>query len=84
MSSHDMKNPTGGVNMWHVIEPLYPNSNLLELVLSRRLAGRTLVYKLTRKGDLLLTLINTVLYFPYLLFNFSVIFFKPRNSKPLT
>ena len=26
MSSHDMKNPTGGVNMWHVIEPPDPNS----------------------------------------------------------
>ena len=35
MSSHDMKNPTGGVSMGHVIEPPNPNSNLLELVLSR-------------------------------------------------
>ena len=35
MSSHDMKNPTGGVSMGHVIEPPDPNSNLLELVLSR-------------------------------------------------
>ena len=35
MSSHDMKNPTGGVHMGHVIEPPDPNSNLLELVLSR-------------------------------------------------
>jgi len=35
MSSHDMKNPNGGVSMGHVIEPPDPNSNLLELVLSR-------------------------------------------------
>ncbi len=35
MSSHDMKNPTGGVRMRHVIELPDPNSNLLELVLSR-------------------------------------------------
>jgi RNA-directed DNA polymerase len=35
MSSHDMKNPNGGVHMGHVIEPPNPNSNLLELVLSR-------------------------------------------------
>jgi len=34
-----------------------------------------------KKGSSLpLTLINTVLYFPYLFFNFSVIFFKSRNS----
>jgi hypothetical protein len=26
MSSHDMKNPTGGVHMGHVIEPPDPNS----------------------------------------------------------
>jgi hypothetical protein len=47
---------------------------------------RHLSYKTEKKKgpSLLLTLINTVLYFPYLLFNFSVIFFKPRNSKPLT
>ena len=35
MSSHDTKNPNGGVNMGHVIEPPDPNSNLLELVLFR-------------------------------------------------
>ena len=35
MSSHDMKNPTGGVNMRHVIESPAPNGNLLERVLSR-------------------------------------------------
>ena len=35
MSSHDTKNPNGGVSMGHVIEPPDPNSNLLELVLSR-------------------------------------------------
>ena len=29
MSSHDMKNPTGGVSMGHVIEPPDPNSNPL-------------------------------------------------------
>ena len=34
MSSHDTKNPNGGVSMGHVIEPPDPNSNLLELVLS--------------------------------------------------
>ena len=34
-----------------------------------------------KKGSSLpLTLINAVLYFPYLFFNFSVIFFKLRNS----
>ena len=31
-------------------------------------------------SSLLLTLINTILNFPYPFFNFSVIFFKPRNS----
>ena len=31
-------------------------------------------------SSLPLTLINTVLYFSYLSFNFSIIFFKPRNS----
>ena len=35
MSSHDMKNPTGGVNMRHVIESPAPNGNLLERVFSR-------------------------------------------------
>ena len=30
MSSHDMKNPTGGVSMGHVIEPPDPNSNPLK------------------------------------------------------
>lgn len=35
MSSHDTKNPNGGVSMGHVIETPDPNSNLLELVLSR-------------------------------------------------
>ena len=35
MSSHDMKNPTGGVNMQHVIESPAPNGNLLERVFSR-------------------------------------------------
>ena len=35
-----------------------------------------------KKGSSLpLTLINTVLYFPYLSFNFSVIFFKSRGEK---
>jgi len=36
MSSHDMKNPTGGVNMRHVIESPAPNGNLLERVFSRK------------------------------------------------
>ena len=31
-------------------------------------------------SSLPLTLINTVLYFSYLSFNFPIIFFKPRNS----
>jgi hypothetical protein len=31
-------------------------------------------------SSLPLTLINAVLYFSYLSFNFSIIFFKPRNS----
>ena len=35
MSSHDMKNPNGGVNMGHVIEPPDPNEHLLERILSR-------------------------------------------------
>ncbi len=35
MSSHDMKNPTGGVDMRHVIEMPDPNGNLLERILSR-------------------------------------------------
>ena len=35
MSSHDMKNPTEGVNMRHVIESPAPNGNLLERVFSR-------------------------------------------------
>ena len=35
MSSHDMKNPTGGVNMRHVIESPDPNGNLLERIFSR-------------------------------------------------
>ncbi len=28
MSSHDMMNPTGGVNMGHVMESLDPNNSL--------------------------------------------------------
>ena len=35
MSSHDIMNPNRGVSMGHVIELPDPNSNLLELVLSR-------------------------------------------------
>jgi len=35
MSSHDMKNPNGGVNMGHVIESPDPNDHLLEQILSR-------------------------------------------------
>ena len=35
MSSHDTKNPTGGVNMRHVMEPPDPNDHLLERILSR-------------------------------------------------
>ena len=31
-------------------------------------------------SSLLLTLIDTILYFSYSFFNFSVIFFKHRNS----
>ena len=38
-----MKNPTGGVNMGHIIEPPDPNSNLLELVLSRDRDGKASV-----------------------------------------
>ena len=34
MSSHDMKNPTGGVDMRHVIEMPDPNENILERILS--------------------------------------------------
>jgi RNA-directed DNA polymerase len=35
MSSHDIKNPTGGVNMGHVMELPNPNGYLLERVLSK-------------------------------------------------
>jgi len=35
MSSHDMKNPKGGVPMGHVVEPPDPNDHLLERILSR-------------------------------------------------
>ena len=35
MSSHDMKNPNGGVNMGHVMEPPDPGCHLLERILSR-------------------------------------------------
>jgi len=35
MSSHNMKNPTGGGEMPHVIEMPDPNGNLLERILSR-------------------------------------------------
>jgi len=35
MSSHDMKNPNGGVSMRHVTEPPDPNDHLLERILSR-------------------------------------------------
>lgn len=47
--------------------------------------GLTSVIEKIRKGvkelsSLPLTLINTVYYVPYLFFNFSVIFFKLRNT----
>ena len=35
MSSHDTKNPTGGVNMRHVMESPDPNDHLLERILSQ-------------------------------------------------
>ena len=35
MSSHDTKNPTGGVNMGHVMESPDPDGHLLERILSR-------------------------------------------------
>ena len=35
MSSHDTKNPIGGVNMGHVMESPDPNGHLLERILSR-------------------------------------------------
>lgn len=35
MSSHDMKNPNGGVNMGHVMEAPNPDDHLLDRVLSR-------------------------------------------------
>ena len=35
MSSHNMKNPTGGVNMRHVVESPDPDVDLLEQILSR-------------------------------------------------
>jgi RNA-directed DNA polymerase len=36
MSSHDMKNPNGGVNMGHVMEPPDPDEHLLERIISRK------------------------------------------------
>ena len=36
MSSHDTKNPNGGVNMRHGIESPDPNEHLLERIFSRR------------------------------------------------
>jgi len=36
MSSHDMLNPNGGVNMRHVTEPPDPNDHLLERIVSRQ------------------------------------------------
>ena len=35
MSSHDMKNPNGEVNMGHVMESSDPNDHLLERILSK-------------------------------------------------
>jgi len=35
MSSHDTRNPAGGVNMRHVMEPPDPNDHLLERILYR-------------------------------------------------
>ena len=35
MSSHDTKNPNGGVHMGRVIEPPNPNEHLLERIFSR-------------------------------------------------
>jgi len=35
MSSHDMKNPTGGVHMGRVMESPDPNGRLLEKIVSR-------------------------------------------------
>ena len=51
------------------------------LLLSRTLLFFDVIAHSIKKGSSLpLTLINAVLYFPYLFFNFSVIFFKSRNS----
>ena len=36
MSSHDTKNPHGGVTVRHVMEPPDPNGHLLERILSRK------------------------------------------------
>ena len=36
MSSHDTKNPTGGVNMGHVMGPPDPHVQLLERIISRK------------------------------------------------
>ena len=35
MSSHDTKNPNGGVSMGHVIEPPDPNSSIIRLRLDK-------------------------------------------------
>ena len=42
--------------------------------------GMMRIDECVKGSSLPLTLINDVLYFPYLYFNFSVIFFKLRNS----
>jgi hypothetical protein len=55
--------------------------SLWELLSSREKRKKGVKSALGKKGSSLpLTLINTVLYFPYLFFNFSVMFFKLRNS----
>ncbi|MEA2040402.1 MAG: hypothetical protein U9N82_11345 [Thermodesulfobacteriota bacterium] len=50
MSSHDMKNPNGGVNMRHVTEPPDPNDHLLERILSKENMLRAWKWVKANKG----------------------------------
>jgi len=50
MSSHDTKNPPGGVNMGHVMESSDPNGHLLERILSRENLQRAWKHVKANKG----------------------------------
>ena len=50
MSSHDTKNPTGGVTVRHVMEPPDPDDHLLERILSRENMQRAWIRVKANKG----------------------------------